>query len=375
MSDDGGRAWRVFEVVRKEAESATITSLYLAPSDRGPLAAFAPGQFLTLRLPIGPDGVDVLRTYSISSSPDEKRFYRISVKREPAPAPGPAGSGVPPGLVSNHLHDGVAVGERIAILPPRGEFVLDQDSQRPVLLISGGVGLTPLVAMAHQLAAEGSRPTWFIHACVNRLAHAFRAEMADLAARSPNLRRYICYEKADAADRTAGACDAEGRLTAQMLQSFLPIDDYECYLCGPPGFMQAMYVTLIRLGVRQMRIHYEFFGPATVLRSGDATEAPATAAGPSLGMAMAASAVEPRVTFARSGRSVIWADRYVSILELAEANGLTPDFSCRAGVCSTCRCGLRSGTVAYTEEPLAEPGEGSVLICCSRPESDIVLDL
>ncbi len=365
------RGWRAFEVVRKEAESATITSFHLAPHDGRPLAAFAPGQFLTLRLPIGHDDVDVLRTYSISSPPDETRFYRISVKREPAPP----GSGAPPGLVSGYLHDRVVVGDRIAILPPRGEFVLDEHSQRPVLLISGGVGLTPLVAMAHRLAAAGSRRTWFIHACANGPVHAFRAEIADLAARSANLRRYTCYEKPDAADRAAGACDAEGRLTARTLQSFLPIDDYECYLCGPPGFMQALYATLIRLGVRERRIHYEFFGPATVLRAGDRAEAPAPAAPATCAAAAAAGGAGPMVTFARTGLSVPWDDRYVSILELAEANGLAPDFSCRAGVCSTCRCRLRSGMVTYIEEPLGEPDEGMVLICCSRPDSDIVLDL
>jgi ferredoxin-NADP reductase len=365
---DTTQGWRLFEVVRKQAESETITSFHLAPCDGMGLAAFRPGQFLTLRLPIGEGGAEVLRTYSISSPPDETRFYRISVKREAALG----GLDLPPGLASNYLHDGVEVGRRVSILPPRGEFVLREPCERPVLLISGGVGLTPMLAMAHRLAAQGTRRTWFIHACENGRLHAFREELANLKARAANLRTYTCYNKPDQADREGGAFDAEGLLTADKLQSFLPIDDYECYLCGPPGFMQALYAMLVRLGVNEPQIHYEFFGPATVLKPGGASRV-GTVAVPSA--AVPATGDAPMVTFARSGISARWDDRYPSILEFAEAQGLSPDFSCRAGVCSTCRCTLRSGAVAYVEEPLVEPGDGMALICCSRPDGDITLDL
>ncbi|MDE2333869.1 MAG: 2Fe-2S iron-sulfur cluster binding domain-containing protein [Rhodospirillales bacterium] len=360
--------WQTFQVVRKKHETEMIASFHLAPCDGMDVPTFRPGQFLTVRLPAGEGGVELLRTYSISSPPDERRFFRISVKREPAPA----GLSVPPGRVSTHLHDHVQVGQNLTILPPRGDFVLSEPSQRSVLLLSGGVGLTPMVAMAHRLAAQGTRRTWFIHACENGRAHAFRDEVASLAARAANLRTYACYNRPDPADREAGAFDAEGLLTAEKLQSFLPIDDYECYLCGPPGFMQALYATLIGLGVCEQQIHYEFFGPASVLKSGKTSQGEANATASQAAPAVGAGAI---VTFARSGFSVRWDERYNSILEFAEAHGVSPDFSCRAGVCSTCRCALRSGAVTYFEEPLAEPGAGMALICCSRPDGDVTLDL
>ena len=375
MTESGKRGWRSFELVRKQPESETITSFHFAPCDGKPLASFTPGQFLTFRFPKRDGSGEVLRNYSLSGPPAERRSYRISVKREAAPP----GTEVPPGLASCHLHDAVQIGHRLLIMEPRGQFTLDERSSRPVLLLSGGVGLTPLVAMAHRLVEQGMRRTWFIHACENGRVHAFRSEIADLAARCANFRSYFCYNAPDEDDRRNNAFDGEGLLTAEKLQSFLPIDSYDCYLCGPPAFMQAVFSMLIRLGVPEPQIHYEFFGPSTVLRAEAAPvvpSAPATAAqvaeqqgeSPQSGKA-------PIVTFARSGLSLPWDDSSESILAFAEANGLSPDFSCRAGVCSSCQCALKSGSVDYFEEPLGELEEGTVLICCSRPAGDVVLDL
>ena len=375
MTDSEKRGWRYFELVRKQRESETITSCHFAPCDGGPLPAFTPGQFLTFRFPKRDGSGEVLRNYSLSGPPAERRFYRISVKREAAPP----GSDVPPGLASCHLHDELQIGHRLLIMEPRGQFTLDEQSSRPVLLLSGGVGSTPLVAMAHRLVEQGTRRTWFIHACENGRVHAFRSEIAELAAGCANFRSYFCYNAPDEEDRLNNAFDGEGLLTAEMLQSFLPIDNYDCYLCGPPGFMQAVYSMLIRLGVPEPQIRYEFFGPSTVLKAQAAPAAPparATAAqlaehraeDPDAGKA-------PMVTFARSGMSLPWDGSSESILAFAEANGLSPDFSCRAGVCSSCQCVLKSGSVDYFEEPLGELEEGTVLICCSRPAGDVVLDI
>jgi ferredoxin-NADP reductase len=366
--------WRRYRVVRKEAESSLITSFYFQPVDGQPVAAFKPGQFLTFRFPAG--GAEIVRNYSISSTPDETAHYRISVKREPPP---PGAPGIPPGIASNHLHDSVAVGDEIDIRNPAGQFFLKEDSTRPVLLLSGGVGLTPMLSMAHRLARQGTRRTWFIHACLDGDVHACRREVEALAARSSNVRHYFCYANPTSRDRATAAFDSEGLLTAEKLQSFLPIDDYECYLCGPTPFMQAMFATLTRLGVAESRIFYEFFGPATVLRAPAAADvAPRSAAAPPPPVVPAAKPADmarPLVTFARSGVSARWDDSCSSILELAEANGLSPEFSCRAGICSSCQCEVKSGSVEYFEELLGELEPGTALICCSKPAGDIVLDI
>ncbi|MEJ2021949.1 MAG: FAD-binding oxidoreductase [Maritimibacter sp.] len=255
--------WRHFNVLGKQAESEIITSFYFAPGDGEPLAPFIPGQFLTFRFQ-KPDGSEeVLRNYSLSALSEHTRCYRISVKREPAPV----GSDVPPGYASNYLHDMVQVGDRLLIEEPRGRFFLDEASTRPVLLLSGGVGAAPLVAMAHRLAEQGTRKTWFMHACDNGRVHAFKDEIDDLVECRENFHRYYCYRAPDEIDRENNAFDAEGLLDLDKMRSFLPIDQYECYLCGPPAFMQAVFSLLIDLGVPEEQIRYEFFGPSTVLKT------------------------------------------------------------------------------------------------------------
>jgi ferredoxin-NADP reductase len=365
-------SWRRYRVIRKEAESSCITSFYFQPSDGKPLAPFRPGQFLTFRLPVG--AKQIARNYSVSSSPDEIAHYRISVKREPRP---PGGPDLSPPSGSNYLHDLVAVGDEIDIRDPTGQFFLRDDSMRPVLLLSGGVGLTPMMSMAHHLAWQGSRKAWFIHACLDGDVHAFRGEIEELVARSPNLRRYFCYAIPTDRDRAAGAFDGEGLLTAEKLQSFLPIDDYECYLCGPTAFMQAVFTLLRRLGIPESQIFYEFFGPATILKAPAPVEDQPKPKEPALAPAAQAAAPSsgPLVTFAKSGVSVRWDGSCGSILELAEANGLSPEFSCRAGICSSCQCEITSGSVEYFEDLLGELEPGTALICCSKPAGDIVLDI
>lgn len=255
--------WRQFNVLGKQPESETITSFYFVPGDGEALAPFAPGQFLTFRFQ-RPDGSgEVLRNYSLSALSEQSQCYRISVKREPPPP----GSDAPPGFASNYLHDMVHVGDSIVIQEPRGRFFLNEASIRPVLLLSGGIGSAPLVAMAHRLAQQGTRKTWFIHACDNGRVHAFRSEIAGLVERRKNFQSYSCYRIPDETDRKNSAFDAEGLLTSDKIRSFLPIDEYECYLCGPPAFMQAIFSILIDLGVPDSQIRYEFFGPSTVLKT------------------------------------------------------------------------------------------------------------
>lgn len=388
--------FRSFTVARKVRESEVITSFHLVPQDGAALWPALPGQYLTLRLP-SPGG-PVLRTYSISSDVADGSGYRISVKREAAP-------GVPEGLGSCWLHDRVAEGDTVEVAAPRGSFVLDETSNRPVLLLAGGVGVTPLLAMLHRLA-QGQRRVCFVQACENGAVHALRDEVAALAAASEG--RIVArslYRVPSAADCAAGVHDAEGLVDAAFLQALLPLDRYEVYLCGPTPFMVAMWRLLTSLGLREDDIRYEFFGKQTSLprlaAEGSRAElrahvpagAPAAIAGLAYLTNPAARGIEessaaspapsatpapaggPSVVFARSGREVAWTGSAANLLELAESAGLEPGFSCRAGLCNTCRTGLSEGRVTYLEPPLTDPPAGTVLLCCSRPEGRVVLDL
>lgn len=366
MLDAAASRFRPFEVVSKVRESATITSFRLTSLERQHWQPFEAGQFLTMRVPDRKGG-HVLRNYTVSSSPREEGTYRITVKREAAPS-----QDVPDGLSSCWLHDEIEPGAVVEIDPPRGAFKLDSASSRPVVLLSGGVGLTPTVSMLDVLARESDRPVWFIHACDSAAVHALREEVEHLAALRPGIAVHFCYRFAESSDLDAARCHSAGFLTRTTLQSLLPLDDYDIYMCGPPPFMQALYGILTGLGVRKERIAYEFFGPASLL-----LEAGQTAAQPAM-----ARAAEPategdgtRIVLQKSGRSLAWDGTSASILAFLEAQGIEPEFSCRAGVCGTCEQGLVSGEVDYFEEPLDAMPDDRVLLCCTKPKSSIVLDL
>lgn len=358
----GASGFRKFKVVGKKRESAVITSFHLEPVEPEGWRDFVPGQFLVLRLPAGEGKAPILRNYSLSRPPAEQGRYRITVKRE-----GAADPSLPPGLSSNYLHDRIAVGDVIEAEGPRGAFVLDRASPRPVILLSGGVGLTPMMAMLHELASGSMRAVHFIHACDNGDVHALRDEIETLCVTRPGLAAHFCYRCPTQADEAARRHHSSGLISKALLQSLLPLDDYDVYLCGPPPFMAAVYDILRGLGVARERIAYEFFGPATVL--GEARPEKTTAVKP----AEAAGGIT--VEFRRSGVRSNWAEAADSLLAFAEDCGLSPDFSCRAGICSTCKCRLISGDIAYFEEPLSEPGPGEILLCCSRPTSPVVIDI
>ena len=362
----GKGGFRDLKVVAKIAESSLITSFHLETTDGSALPAFRPGQFLVFRIPSGDGKGHVLRNYSLSGAPDDLRHYRISVKREPS-----AGPGLPVGLISNYLHDSVMVGDVLAVDGPRGEFVLDEASDRPVVLLSGGVGLTPMVAMLHALARRSARRALFLHACENGDVHALRDEVNGLIGQRPDLSAHYCYRAPSPDDRAANRFHSEGVISRNLLQGLLCLDDYDFYLCGPPPFMQAMYVTLRSLGVAKQRIAYEFFGPATVLDT-DLTPKPVA---PTPGAAPVPAVGAITVEFRKSGIVVAWDDAAPSLLSFAEVQGIQPEFSCRAGICGTCASRIISGDVAYFEDPLDDVKPGELLLCCARPKTAIVLDL
>lgn len=357
---EGG--WRDLKVVRRVRESATVVSLHLAPADGGAPPPFEPGQFLTFRL-AGPDGRPLARNYSISSDPAERGHYRISVKREPD------------GIGSGAMHELMQEGAIISASGPKGRFTLDRASRRPVLLLAGGIGVTPLLSMAHALAREGERHVWLIHACLDGAVMPFAHELTELERHSPRFKRLAVLAAPTDDDRAVRRHHFEGLVTRDLLRAVLPLDDYEAYLCGPGPFMQAMFDALLQLGLREERIAYEFFGPARKLTvaAAVASSAPTPAATPAPPPPPARSREdEIIVTFALSGRAAPWDGAHRTLLDFAESQGLEPAFSCRNGICNTCLCEIE-GSVRYVEEPLEEPGAGQALLCCSVPDGSLTV--
>ncbi|MDN0073456.1 pyridoxamine 5'-phosphate oxidase family protein [Crenobacter sp. SG2303] len=347
-------SYRSFRITRVERESETIKSFYLEPADALGLARHQPGQFLPIRVRVPGVGT-LMRTYTLSQAANG-RDYRISVKRA--------------GVVSDYLHDHVGVGSLIKALAPRGHFMLDAAGTRPVVLLSAGVGITPMLAMVGALFPDDGvghrqRPAWFIHAARNGRDHAFGPWLRELAERHDKLRVHVRYSQPGGDDELGVTQDSVGRIDADLLRSLLPLDDYDVYLCGPTGFMRNAFWILRGLGVAKERIHYEFFGPGGTL-----DDAPASAGGAGSDLANH----EPQtVHFARAGKTETW--RQGSLLDLAEQAGLSPVYSCRSGLCGSCATRIVEGGVVYPAPPLTPPAAGEALICCARPGSKLVLDL
>jgi ferredoxin-NADP reductase/MOSC domain-containing protein YiiM len=349
-------AWpgfRPLRVTAVEPESSTVSSLWLADPDGMPLPAAGAGQFVAVRFSAPPRRT-VLRSYSLSGPPGAPD-YRISVQREPH------------GTGSRLLLDTVRPGTLLDTAAPRGGFVL-QPAARPVLLVSAGVGATPVLAMLHALAGTRSaREVWWMHTARDGAHHPFRDEADALLGRLPHARRHVRYTRPRPSDR---GHDATGRPTRLALADLGLPTGAAAYLCGPAAFLTDVTAALTDLGLDPDRIHTEVFGAMPGLTPGirgarpGAPHPPPGPPGPG-----------PAVTFTRSGLTTSWSPAHASLLELAEACAVPVRWSCRTGVCQTCRTGLVAGTVAYAPQPLDPPVEGEVLICCARPANEVVLDL
>jgi ferredoxin-NADP reductase/MOSC domain-containing protein YiiM len=341
-------AWPGFRrltVAGIERESDAVISMCLEDPDGAALPAARPGQYLTLRIQRS-----VLRNYSLCGPPGA-RYYRIAVKRERD------------GVASGYLHTRLAVGDQLDVAAPRGTFILDR-TDAPVLLISAGIGATPVLAMLHALAQEHSdRQIWWLHGARSRRDHSFATEAAMLLASLPNVRTHVYYSR-------PGPCDHASRLTSAVLAELQPPRDAQAYLCGPTPFMEEISAGLAAIGLDASHIHTEPFGPAPGLTPGIAST-PARAPHPPPGEPEHG----PMIEFARSDLAIPWSGEYASLLELAEACDVPVRWSCRTGVCHNCETTLIAGTVDYDPDPVELPADGSALICCSRPHSDVVLDL
>ena len=353
-------AWagfRSLRVARVEQETANVTSLSFENMDGSPLPAARPGQFLVLKFRPKPDMPPVYRTYSMSGPP-KVATYRVSIKQEVH------------GLGSEFLCNHVKVRDVLEVSAPRGNFTL-RPSGQPVVLLSAGIGSTPLLAMLHELASTvRHREVWWLYGARSSDDHPFRVESQALIRSLPLGHSYLCYSKPSGRDRLGQDYDASGHLGLPVLQQLRVPQDADFYLCGPPGFLTSMTSALRDWGVSSHRVFTEYFGPGQAMQPGIsrapklAPHQPSGAVGPG-----------PNVSFTRSGLTVAWRPDLLSLLELAEACDIPVKWSCRTGVCHTCECPLIDGPVDYQPDLLEQPAQGNVLICCSKPRADIELDL
>lgn len=352
-------AWQGFRplrVLHKTRESGDVTSLVLGSVDGQPLASALPGQFIVLRLG-STSAPALMRSYSLSGEPGAP-YYRVSIKRE---AHGAAGA---------YINETLQVGDIIPTSAARGSFTL-RPGDTPVILLSAGIGVTPVLAMLHALADEASpRDVWWLYGTRNGREHPFAEEARRLLAALPRRHSHIRYSAPDAEDRPTIDFDASGRLNMRALQTLDLPRDGDFYICGPAAFMSDLTTGLAALGIARDRIHTELFGAAPSITPGVvATKRPPPH------VPTGAAGAGAMVSFARSGLSVRWGPAFGSLLELAEACDVPVQWSCRTGVCHTCETALVEGTVAYQPDPIDAAADGNVLICCAQPKSDVVVDL
>jgi ferredoxin-NADP reductase/MOSC domain-containing protein YiiM/ferredoxin len=339
-------------------ESEDVISFSMRSPDAQPLPAARPGQYIVLRLPVS-ERPPILRSYSLSG-PLSTEHYRISVKIEPN------------GIAGGWLRDRVHVGGTLDVSAPRGSFIL-QTGDVPVVLLSAGIGATPVLAMLQALAAtQSTRQVLWLHSARDREHHPFAAEVRHLMQALPNGKSYVCYSRPAASDKLGEDFNAVGHLTPLVFETAGIPRNAEVYLCGPDAFMTDMRSSLATYGIQRNRIRFELFNGSEPVNPGVVHAPKRTPHVPENDAAI----VGPLVSFARAGITAHWdPSTYQSILELAEACDVPVRWSCRTGVCHNCESGLVSGSIVYDPQPLDNPAEGNLLVCCSQPARDVVIDL
>ena len=352
--------FRKFVVGRKVVESALVSSFHLTPHDAKPLPSFKPGQYVTFRLPGTHKGGQLIRCYSLSDHPHQAH-YRVTIKRALAPA---AAAAAPAGLSSGIFHDQIREGDILDVRAPAGNFTLEPTDPEPVVLIAGGIGITPLFSMLSTLVHQQSRRTaWFFHGLRNRSEHLFKEEFAAFARDNPHVHLRICYSQPGPDDRLGEDYHVPGRVTVDLLRRELPSNNFRFYYCGPGPMMEELTNGLKLWGVPDSHLHFEAFGPLSVKRVSQATAAVEPAA-----------ALRPLVTFRKSGTALPWDGAHATLLDFAEHVGIVIASGCRAGNCGTCVVAMQSGEVSYIQPPGSPPEARTCLTCIAQPKGDIVLD-
>jgi len=356
-----------FTVQRRvmEDKAESICSFYLTPVDGQPLPSFKPGQFLTFKLqikdPTSGETKSIVRCYSLSDSPNPD-YYRVTIKRIPPPANQPD---LPPGLSSNHFHDHVQEGMRLSVKAPSGHFYLMEKEPLPIVLVGGGIGITPMLSIANTLLGSGSsREIWLFYGVRNSDDHAMKEHLEKLQKAHANFHLHVCYSRPGEQDEEGVDYQHSGHVDLNRLRLTLQLKRHQFYICGPRAMMESLVPALGDWGVATDDIYYESFGPASLPKHKKAKPQVSKPTGTQQAIT---------VTFSKSGKSIAWDPDAESLLELAESNGIEVDSGCRAGSCGSCQTVLESGEVDYNQDPDAEIEDGHCLLCISKPKSDLTL--
>ncbi len=348
---------RKFEISRIVKESVDASSFYLVPHDKKPLPSFLPGQFLTFEIDVPGQRKRVVRCYSLSDRP-RPDYYRVTIKRVPAPTAVPAAK---PGLVSNHFHTAFKVGDILDVKAPGGGFFLDTSRLTPVVLLAGGVGITPIMSMVNEImAVTPQREIWLFLGVRNGSEHLMKEPLEQLARTNDRLRLHVSYSQPAATDAQGRDYHHAGRLDISLLREKLPANNFDYFMCGPGPMMADLNEGLLAWGVPEESIHLEAFGPASVKRTAPPTGEPAS---PQL-----------KVSFSRTKKDAAWDGQAESLLDLALAEGVPIAYGCRAGNCGTCKTAIKSGKAKHRKKPGCEVEAGTCLTCIALPESDLSLD-
>lgn len=362
-ASEGWKGFRAFKVIQKtlEDESGAICSFYLRPEDGQSLPLFKPGQFLTFKLAVPTQSgteEEIIRCYSLSDSPGHDA-YRVSIKRVPTPD----GTPHPPGRSSNYFHDYVQVGTSLAVRAPSGHFYIDHDNS-PVVLIGGGIGITPMLSMLNWIVAhQPEREVWLFYGVRNNSEVILKSHLQALSDRHPNFKLRICFSAPQPGDLIKRDFHHRGRIDVALLRTELPLKPYNFYICGPTPMMESLVDALEDWGVPDTRIHFEAFGPASIKRK-SSIESKVSEEGSAPVM----------VTFSKSNKQFTWDGKSSSLLEFAEGNGVTVESGCRAGGCGSCETRIQSGEVRFSHSPDFDSEPGNCLLCVCIPVTDVVLE-
>lgn len=361
-TEDHAAPWngiRKFSIQRKVRETEDVCSFYLAPHDGKPLPPFLPGQYLTFELRIPGQKNKTVRCYSLSDGP-QPNCYRVSIKRQ---GPPPGKEGLQPGLVSNYFHSQLKEGDIVDVKAPGGHFFLDPSESGGVVLIGGGIGVTPMLAMLNTLAGmRSTREVHFFYGVRNRAEHAMKEQLEKIAQENPNVRLHVCYSKPDEDHKPGPDYQHTGRVSVDLLKQVLPSSNYDFYICGPGPLMESLTTGLAEWGVPEKNIRFETFGPSSVKK---VAHLPAAAQTPGQTFS---------IEFRKSGKKIPWGAGCTNILQLAMDNDINIPSGCRAGSCGTCQVAVFSGDVAYVAPSDFTTDSGTKLTCIGAPKGDLVLD-